>query len=171
MVCLPKVKCSGNFSASVISEKERTSLTGYVGVTIVESAFQEEKFDVEGCSAKSPICRINGYFPYGVAFGLPKTYIKSVTISYQGTSYALDGTNMYNAWGNRSLEYPGTIRYFGGGCFDKKNCQFRGIFSDAAGSFVAEWLIVDGYAIRTVLTGSIDVVSLFMKNIDPPVFD
>ena len=53
----------------------------------------------------------------------------------------------------------------------KKNCQFRGLFSDAAGSFVAEWLIVDGLAIRTVLTSNNDVVNLFKKNIDPPEFD
>ena len=91
------------------------------------------------------------------------TYLKNITASYQGHSYTLDVADMYNAWGNRSLEHPGVIRYFGGRCYDKSNCQFRGIFSDAAGSFVAEWLIVDGLAIRTVLTSSNDVVNLFKK--------
>lgn len=78
---------------------------------------------------------------------------------------------MYNAWGNRPVEYPGVVRYFGGKCFDKKNCQFRGLFSDAAGTFVAEWLIVDGHSTRTVLTSSSDVVVLFTENIDPADFD
>lgn len=160
------------FPSSVLADKTSTfALPSNVGVTIVESAFQEAKFDVEGCSTKSPMCRINGRIPYGVALGLPKTYVKSITISFQGASYALDVTDMYNAWGNRPLEYPGAVRYFGGRCFDKKNCQFRGLFSDAAGSFVGEWLIVDGVTIRAVLTSSNDVVSLFMKNIDPPEFD
>lgn len=160
------------FSASALADKTSTfTLPSDVGVTIVESIFQESKFDIEGCSAKSPICRINGRTPHGVAFKLPKTYVKSITISFQGSSYGLDVTDMYNAWGDRPLEYPGAVRYFGGRCFDKKNCQFRGLFSDAAGSFVAEWIIVDGVEARTVLTGSSDVVNLFKKNIDPPEFD
>ena len=46
------------------------------------------------------------------------------------------------------------MRYFGDKCFDKKHCQFRELFFDAAGAFVAEWLIVDAVAIRSVLTGS-----------------
>jgi len=142
-----------------------------VEVTIVESVFQKEKFDIKGCSIGSSVCRINGHIPFGVTFGFPNTYLKNITASYQGHSYTLDVADMYNAWGNRSLEHPGVIRYFGGRCYDKSNCQFRGIFSDAAGSFVAEWLIVDGLAIRTVLTSSNDVVNLFKKNIDPPEFD
>ena len=160
------------FSASVAADKASTfTLPSDVDVTIIESVFQVSKFDVEGCSTRSPICRINGRIPYGAAFGLPKTYVKSIMISFQGASYALDVKDMYNAWGNRPLEHNGAVRYFGGKCFDKKNCQFRGLFSDAAGSFVAEWLIVDELAIRTILTSSNDVVSLFMKNIDPPEID
>lgn len=146
-------------------------LPGGVEVTIVETAFHEDEFSIEGCTAKSSMCRINGRIPYGVAFGLPKTYVKSLTASFHGTSYSLDAAGMYNAWGCRPLEQPGSVRYFGGKCFDERNCQFRGLFSDAAGTFVAEWIIIDGYATRTILTSSGDVVDLFMKNIDPPEFD
>jgi len=142
-----------------------------VEVTVVEAAFHADNFAVEGCSERSSTCRINGRIPYGVAFGLPKTYVKSIEVSFQGASYALDVADMYNAWGNRPLEYPGAVRYFGGKCFDEKNCQFRGLFSDAAGSFVAEWLIVDGYSTRSILTSNSDVVNLFTKNIDPPEFN
>jgi hypothetical protein len=78
---------------------------------------------------------------------------------------------MYNAWGSRPLEHKGTVRYFGGKCFDAHNCQFRGLFSDAAGSFVAEWRIVSDQATRTVLTDSNDVMHLFIANIDPPEYE
>ena len=98
-------------------------------------------------------------------------YVKSITISYQGAAYALDVTDMYNAWSDRPLQYPGGVPYFSGKCFDKKNCQFRGPFSDAAGAFVAEWQILDAVAIRTVLTFSDAVAHLFVKNIDPPEYD
>jgi hypothetical protein len=78
---------------------------------------------------------------------------------------------MYNAWGSRPLEFIGSVRYFGGKCVDAKNCSFRGLFSDAGGSFVAEWRVINGVSTRTVLTDSSDVVSLFMKNIDPPEYE
>jgi len=45
------------------------------------------------------------------------------------------------------------------------------LFSDAGSAFVAEWGIVDGISVRSVLTGSSDVVNLFGDNIDPPEFD
>lgn len=142
-----------------------------VDIKIIEAPFQRNLFQVEGCLEQNTICRINGHVPFGTAFGLPKTYIKSIIISFQERSYALDVSDMFDAWGNRPFEIRGVIRYFGGKCFDSKNCQFRGLFSDAAGAFVAEWRIVNGMSIRTVLTNSDDVVNLFMKNIEPPEFD
>ena len=160
------------FSTSALADTTSTfTLPSDVDVTIVESVFDKEMFNVERCPSSGSICRINGRFPYGMDINVPQTYVKSITISFQGTSYALDVTDMYNAWGDRPLQYPGGIRYFGGKCFDKKNCQFRGLFSDAAGAFVAEWWIVDEVAIRTVLTSSRDVVHLFVENIDPLEYD
>jgi hypothetical protein len=142
-----------------------------VRVRIVEDDFQRSLFKIEGCTADNSPCLINGRIPFGTAFTLPKTYVKSITITYQGRSYSLDASDMYDAWGARPLEYKGVIRYFGGKCFDKHNCQFRGLFSDAAGTFVAEWLIANGLSNRTILTSSNDVVNLFAKNIDPPEFE
>ena len=164
------------FSTSALADTTATfTLPSDVDVTIVESVFDKAMFKVERCSSNGwgsgSICRINGRVPYGMDINVPKTYVKSITISYQGTSYAFDVTDMYNAWGDRPLHYPGGVRYFGGKCFDKKHCQFRGLFSDAAGSFVAEWWIVDAVAIRTVLTGSRDVVRLFGENIEPLEYD
>jgi hypothetical protein len=47
----------------------------------------------------------------------------------------------------------------------------RHLFADAAESFVAEWRIINGTFVTTSLSGSDDIISLFMKNIDPPEFD
>jgi hypothetical protein len=117
-------------------------------------------------------CRIGGRIvPRAEGAPLPKTYVKSITVSFQGRSYELDASCMYNAWGKRPLEVPGVIRYFGGKCFDARNCQFRGLFADASEAFVAEWRVVNGTPIRTVLSGSIDIVNLFSQHIDPPEFD
>ena len=63
------------------------------------------------------------------------------------------------------------FRHFGGRCFDTRNCHFRGLFGDASETFAAEWVIVDGISIRTVLTGSSDIFALFSEHIDPPEMD
>jgi hypothetical protein len=139
-----------------------------VAVTITEASFENGSFKVSGCTDTSPGCMINGHVPMGLAFGMPKTYVKQISISYLAQTYLLDASDMYDAWGKRPLERKGFVRYFGGKCFDRKNCRFRGIFSDGEGSFVAEWIIVDGVTVRTVLSGSDDIVSLFIKHIDPP---
>ncbi|MCL2860756.1 MAG: hypothetical protein FWF46_09545, partial [Oscillospiraceae bacterium] len=116
-------------------------------------------------------CIINKQVPMGTDVEIPKTLVSSIKISYHGSVYFLDSSDMYNAWGNRPLERKGVVRYFGGQCSDTKNCQFRGLFSDGAGTFVAEWKIIDGVSIRTVLTNSDDVVNLFFKYIDPPEYN
>ena len=149
----------------------RFTLPSGVSVEIVEAPFDASVFEIKGCSEKAPACLINGQVPFGTAYGLPKTYVKSITATFNGKSHSLDVSSMYDAWGARPLEHPGAVRYFGGKCFDSRNCQFRGLFSDAAGSFVAEWRVVNGTSVRTVLTSSDDVVSLFLKHIDPPEYD
>jgi hypothetical protein len=162
--------------ASFITDASANSLVNFtlpsgVAVEIDERTFVKSQFKVEGCNGQEPICLINGNIPFGVDFDLPKTYVKNIKVSFQGKTYSLSSVGMYNAWGTRPLEIRGAVRHFGGKCFDSKNCQFRGLFSDAAGSFVAEWRVVNGVSARTVLTNSNDVVNLFIKHIDPPEFE
>jgi len=146
-------------------------LPGGIKVSIAEGVFLATKVKVIGCAVGGGAgCLIDGQIPFGIVRGLPKTYVKSISIVALGKSYPLDVSGMYDAWGKRPLEYPGAVRYFGGWCFDERNCQFRGLFSDGASTFVAEWRVVQGRGMRTVLTDSSDVVDLFMSHIDPPRF-
>jgi len=118
------------------------------------------------CEGAGTVCQTRGKIAAGVFLGeSPLTYLKEITITNKGKTYRLDTSGMFNAWGNRPLEYPGVIRYFGGYC-DERTCVVRGIFADAALTYVAEWVVVDGVQERTTLTGSQDVVNVFMKNID-----
>jgi len=144
------------------------TLPSGVRVEIVESSFEKNEFRVLGCKGGESVCRINGHVPFGITGDLPNTYVKSITVTYHGKSYSLDASDMYDAWGSRPLEVKGTVRYFGGRCSDEKNCEFRGIFSDGVGTFVAEWRVVDGVPMRDVLTDSSDIVDLFIHHIDPP---
>ncbi len=113
---------------------------------------------------------LNGNLVFG-ATGAPKTYVSKIIFNVNNKRYNLENKYMYNAWGARPLEVPNVIKYFDAHCYDNKNCTIRGIFSDAAGSFVAEWKIIDGKPIRTIITDSSDILSMFKNNISPPVFE
>jgi len=81
---------------------------------------------------------------------------------------------MADAWNGRSLEAPGVVRYFGGRCTVDGGtlyCALRGLFADGAETFVAEWVVTGGSNVRTVMSGSDDIVDLFMKHIDPPEYE
>lgn len=164
------IVCAALLSSSTYAASVFTLPSG-VHVKIIESPFQARQFKVSGCGEHDSVCLINGQLPFGVAFGLPKTYVKAITVTFQGHSYSLDSSDMFDAWENRPLEVKGVIRYFGGKCSDAKDCTFRGIFSDGAATFVAEWRIVDGMPTRDVLTDSSDIIDLFMHHIDPPEED
>ncbi len=112
----------------------------------------------------------NGDIVFG-ATRKPKTYISKILFTVNNISYTLENKYMYNSWGNRPLKITNVIKYFDAHCYDNKNCTIRGIFSDAAGSFVAEWKIINGKPTRTIITDSSDILSLFSKNISPPVFE
>jgi hypothetical protein len=105
---------------------------------------------------------------------MPKTYVKSIRAIYKGETINFDVTCMVDAWNGRPLQHDGLIRYFGGWCQvqeKKPYCGFRGIFSDASESFVAEWYANGNVAKRTVFTSSSDVIRLFMQNIEPPEYE
>jgi len=164
--------CSWASSADVKGSISTFALPSGIQVKIVEAPFSRAVFKVEPCkNGEISICRINGKLPHGVDGSEPKTYLKELTVSYKGKSYKLETSGMFNAWGARPLQHPGSVRYFGGFCYDENTCVVRGLFADGAASYVAEWAIVDGVPERRIITESSDVVHLFIKNIDPPRFE
>lgn len=158
-------------SSAGLNARREYALPSGVVISIVEAPFSRPKFRITGCVREGEACRINGRIPFGRTSQVPKTYIARIAISFAGATHLLDSSDMYDAWGGRPLEYPGKIRYLGGQCYDANNCQIRGLFSDGAGTFVAEWRVIHGRPIRTVLTDSSDVVDLFVRHIDPPKFE
>jgi hypothetical protein len=130
--------------------KSEFVLANGVKISIVEDIFDATKHDIKKCKNDFFICYIDENEPFGASWGTPKTYIKNITVTYQGEVYKLDSSNMYNAWGHR-LEHAPYSSYFMGECKDKYNCTFRGMFSDAGTAFMAEWKIINGESLRTVM--------------------
>lgn len=155
-------------TTALAADVKEFDLGNGVTVKLKEEKFIPENHIIENCNNSNIPCLIDRIHPFGTASNMPKTYLKYLSLSKAGKTYKLNTNGMYNAWGNRPLEFKGIIKYLGAHCYDESNCTLRGLFSDAAGSFVAEWVILNGVPYRTVISSSDDIKQLFIKYIEPP---
>ena len=143
-------------------------LPSKIKVRIVEASFEASG---QTYDPKMP-CLVNGRIPFGVDCSKPNTYVKSLSVQVNDKRVELDSGSMYNAWEGRPLspqpfkDKKSIFRYFGGACSSEEYCVFRGLFSDGAGSFVAEWVVMSGVSARTVLSNTGDVKQSIRSNID-----
>ena len=84
---------------------------------------------------------------FGTDGDIPHTTLKELTLVQGKIKVPLDVSGMYDPW----FEKPNPSR-FRFRAFDSRNAIITGIFSDAAGSYVAEWLIVDHIGVRILLS-------------------
>ena len=90
---------------------------------------------------------INGRPIFGTDGDLPKFTLIKATLTIGKNEYDLQVDDMYNPWfGNGINDRLFKIKKEG------NRYQLTGIFSDGAGSYGAEWLIVGKLSIRTILT-------------------
>lgn len=103
-------------------------------------------FDTCGIKTNQPsICLIDGRIWFGSDDGmeLPRTQLRRLTLTINGTAIALDISGMYNPCGGNSL----IKNHFK----IKKEGQvylLYGFFSDGAGTYTALWKIVKNRSIR-----------------------
>ncbi|MBV9301223.1 MAG: hypothetical protein JOY62_08160 [Acidobacteriaceae bacterium] len=145
------------------------TLPSGIHVSIAEAPFRGSGISVQGCDKSPTVCRIAGK-PYGLATGLPRTYVRSIIVRYGASTFSLDSSGIYDAEVSQHASHPQN-RFFGGSCQDAKNCVLRAVFGDAANAVAAEWVVMEGVAHRTVLTGDSDLVEFFRRNIDPPTYE
>jgi hypothetical protein len=90
---------------------------------------------------------IDGKPLFGSFGELPKYQLSRAVLSVGQKVYELQVENMYNPWFGKE---PSTklfhVHKYGAGI------QLRAIFSDGAGAYGAEWLIIGNSCIRTILT-------------------
>jgi len=154
------------------TEVKKYDLGNGVLLELLEVPFVKENHKISPCSySKESVCLIDDQIAFGIAGNMPKKEFEYIKLNVDGKEYRLDSSGMFDAWGSRPLKYDDDTVYFVAVCHDADNCTARGLFSDAAGSFVAEWQIQSGAAQRTVLTYEDDIVNLFIQHIHPPVYD
>ncbi len=91
-------------------------------------------------------CLIDGKPFFGTDWETPKSQLVEATVVIGGqTKVKLDVSNMFNPWIGEASKKDFKISGVEGGLL------IHGEFSDGAGSYVAEWLVIDGSSVRTKL--------------------
>jgi hypothetical protein len=131
--------------ASLVRRQE-VALGKDVSLVLETRAFEAKRHDVRLCAEGVP-CLIDGKPVFGTHGSLPSIEIVSLTLRMGERRIPLDASAMYNPWSPREDRdvYAWLSRELG------DRLVIRGEFSDGAAAYVAEWEVVEGSALRTVL--------------------
>jgi hypothetical protein len=123
----------------------KLKLTENVVLTLVKDTFDPKGKNVE--MSDNVVISIDHKLVFGTDGEVPRTYLKKATLTIGTKSYDLQVDGMYDPW----LE-----DYFNEKVFSLNSegpkYRIRGIFSDGAGSYAAEWVVYGQGSIRTILT-------------------
>ena len=106
---------------------------------------------LSGSHASGYVYAIDGNPFFGSDGETPRTTLTSANLEVNGQQVPLDVRGMFNPMlQRRGPDYFQVEPYFGGWIV-------RGLFSDGAGSYMAEWIAFEGGSLRTIVTNN-DVV-------------
>jgi hypothetical protein len=117
---------------------------------LVREPFDPRMHAVKPCKVlgRLEVCLIDGRPVLGTDGEMPASKLSRAYVEVGGKTVALDVDCMYNPWFGDS---PSPVRMF-----TTKEAEdgffVRGSFSDGAGSYVAQWLVVDDSSVRTILS-------------------
>ncbi len=97
----------------------------------------------------SGICLVDGKPVFGTDWDEPISQLVEATLIIDGrTKVKLDVSNMFNPWTGEPRRKDFRVTEVEGGFL------IHGEFSDGAGSYEAEWLVINGSSVRTKLQKS-----------------
>src|SRR5689334_8344464 len=80
---------AGGVPAQALGRSISFTLPGGVAVRLVELPFVAAKHRLKACRAGPAACFIDGRMPFGTDGEVPVTYVKSITATIAGRTYAL----------------------------------------------------------------------------------
>jgi hypothetical protein len=109
--------------------------------------FDAKKHKIKKCQILdwSGVCLIDSKPVFGTDWELPKNQLIKATLKVGVNSVNLDVSCMYNPWFGKPDPQAFTLGKAEGGYL------IKGSFSDGAGSYEAEWLIIQNSSVRTRL--------------------
>jgi hypothetical protein len=128
----------------------------------VQITLIREKFDTTGKKFeyyKNFLISVNNEIIFGSDGEIPKYKLVKAIVTKGGQIYCLQTDNMYNPWFGDNEDYL-PFRFLK----DGTNYHLKMLFSDGAGSYAAEWLIVGKSCVRTLLSSDDQLIySIFYK--------
>lgn len=98
----------------------------------------------------------------------PTSVVAFLIVKRNGHVYRLPTEGMVDPLIDSVSEAEEHIRL---SCDTTDNCTLRGVFGDAGGVYVCEWLIRDNTVIRTVLSPSQDLFNFVREHLSAPVYE
>lgn len=139
---------SSEDSLSVSNLKAKIPLDKGITLTLKAEPFDPKNHQIKTCKIMdwSGICLIDGKPVFGTDWSMPTTKLICATLSINNHNIDLDVSCMYNPWFGQPRVDSFSITHVEGGLL------VRASFSDAAGSYDAEWFVVEHTAVRTLLS-------------------
>ena len=125
------------------------------------SVFDSTKHSIKYCKILdwSGVCLIDEKPVFGTDWDIPKITLDRAYLEINNKKIELEVTGMYNPWFREPQK-----KFFSVIKWAKSGFIIRGYFSDGAGGYVAEWQIIAGVSIRTILSNDDDIVMRFFQN-------
>ncbi|ESU20191.1 hypothetical protein FEDK69T_30440 [Flavobacterium enshiense DK69] len=121
------------------------------------SVFNKAKHEFEYVN-KNVLIAIDGIPLFGSDGEMPKYVLSNAILKIGNKTYKLQIDNMYNPWfGNNANGKFFKIENNG------NQSVLKGVFSDGAGTYGAEWLIFGNSSIRTILTNDEDILFKYFE--------
>ena len=132
------------------------SLSKNVALKMRSKPFIQKNHKIATCNILDHmgICLVDGKPVFGTDWETPKSQLIGAMVVINGEMpVKLDVSCMYNPWAGQPQKKNFAVTTVEGGLV------VHGEFSDDAGSYVAEWVIVDGSSVRTKLEKDVDLRS------------
>ncbi len=145
----------GAFCFSAASPGDRPVFVAEVRLTLGDAAtlemtavpFDPQRHKVTTCQILdwSGVCLIDGHPVFGTDWEVPQSQLMKATLKLGEIRVDLDVSCMFNPWTTVPRREDFSLQQVEGGHV------LRGRFSDGAGSYEVEWLVIENVAVRTLL--------------------
>lgn len=147
LLLMATVPAFADNSKSIKSDSYVIPLGDGISLQMVVASFDAKKHKIKKCQILdwSGVCLIDGKTVFGTEWELPKNQLIKASVKIGSQTIKLDVSCMFNPFFGKPDRQNFTIETVEGGYL------VRGSFSDGAGSYESEWLIIDNSSIRTKL--------------------
>jgi hypothetical protein len=149
-----RVEAAVNQMTSADDPRELSVERSGIRVDLKAAPFVPAKHRVQRCSigAAKVVCLIDGRPVFGTDGELPDTMLSRATVTLDTRRIGLDVSSMYQP---RLGDHTVTAERSESGCI------VRACLSDGAGAYVAEWRVVAGVPMRTILSGDEKLIAVY----------